>query len=301
MNIKDLDLNLLVVFSAIYKEENISRAAERLELSQPATSNALARLRKILDDPLFIRSGHGVIPTARSHALAEPIERALGLIQTSITEKPDFNYGASTRSFELAMSDYSEFLILPKLIEWVDEAAPGLRFNVWPVDGADIPDAFSRRKIDLAIGNIPFLHDNFRRQRLFDEDFVAIVRQGHPLAKESITEEEFVSYPHIAFTPRSNRGARIDQLLKERNLKRLVALQIPNYLSMAPLVAKSDYIAPMPFRIAQAFRDTFPIKIIKLPLPFKAVTISQFWHEQMHNDPGLRWLRALLFQLCQRI
>ncbi len=301
MNIKDVDLNLLAVFSAIYKDENISRAAERLGLSQPATSNALNRLRKLLDDPLFIRTGRGVLPTARAHALAEPIEKALDLIQTSINEKPAFNYADSTRSFELAMSDYSEFLILSKLIEWAGEAAPKLRFNIWPIDGADIPDAFSRGKIDLAIGNIPFLQDNYRRQRLFEEDFVAIVRRGHPLAKDAITEEEFVSYPHIVFSPRSSRGAQIDQLLKEQNLTRLVALQIPNYLSMPPLVAKSNYIAPIPFRIAQAFRDSFPIKIVKLPVSFKPVTISQFWHEQTHNDAGLRWLRSLLFELCQRI
>lgn len=301
MNIKDIDLNLLNVFSAIYKEQNISRAADRLGLSQPATSNALNRLRKMLDDPLFVRNSRGVTPTPRAHELAEPIDKAFDLIQTSLNQKSDFKYRSAKRTFNIAMSDYCDFLLLPKLMEWLSTSAPSIRVNVWPIDGGNISESFDRGKLDLAIGNIPFLGDSFRKQRLFEDEFVALIRNTHPKASTPLSLEDFATLPHIIFTPRHDYGSRTDRLLKEKNLKRTVSLQVPNFLSLPAIVAKSDHIATCPLRVALAFRDIYPIKMMKLPLDYGPATISQFWTERVHNEPGVTWLRQLIFELSQRI
>lgn len=301
MNIKDIDLNLLNVFAAIYKEQNISRAAERLGLSQPATSNALNRLRRMLDDPLFIRNARGVTPTPRAQELAEPIEKAFDLIQTSINNKSDFKYHSAKRTFNVAMSDYCEFILMPKVIEWMGNSAPGIRINITPIEGGDLSADFEQGKLDLAIGNIPFLNDSFRKQRLFEEEFVVLIRRGHPRAKDQLSLKDFVELPHIIFAPRSVRGSEIDRMLKEKNLQRRVSLQVPNFLSLPAIVSKSDHIAITPLRIAQAFRDIYPIKLLKLPIKICPATISQYWPKRLHKDSGLEWLRRLMFELCQRI
>ncbi len=301
MNIKDIDLNLLNVFSAIYKEQNISRAADRLGLSQPATSNALNRLRKMLDDPLFVRNSRGVTATPRAHELAEPIDKAFDLIQTSLNKKSDFKYRSAKRTFNIAMSDYCDFLLLPKLMEWIASSAPNIRINVWPIDGGNISELFDRGKLDLAIGNIPFLGDSYRKQRLFEEDFIVLIRNTHPRAKDQFSLDDFASLPHIIFTPRHTHSTQIDLLLKKHNLQRTISLQVSSFLSLPAIVAKSDHIATCPLRVALAFRDIYPIKMMKLPLDFGPATISQFWTERVHNEPGVIWLRQLMFELCQRI
>lgn len=301
MNIKDIDLNLMAVFSAIYAEKNISKAAERLGISQPATSNALARLRKTLDDPLFVRNGKGVTPTARAIDLIEPVEKALDLIQTSLNKKSDFNFSQERRTFNVAMSDYSEYMLLPRVLNWMAEFAPSLQINVWPIEGSNLADGFERGKLDLAIGYIPTLSEGFHKQRLFNESFLSIMRADHPAAKEELSMQDFLAYPHISLTPRTHQGSNVDLALKPLKLERHVALQVPNYLTVPAIVAKSDHIATVPARIAYAFADLFRLKVCTPPVALEPVAANQYWHQTMNNEPGVKWLRRFLYDMCQRM
>ncbi len=299
MNIKDIDLNLLNVFTAIYHSQNISRAAERMGMSQPATSNALNRLRKILDDPLFVRNSRGVTPTQKAKELAPKLTQALDLIQNCLNEKTDFNYATTEREFNIAMSDYCEFLLMPRVIDWLSKFAPGVRINVWPIEGGDMNEAFNNEKLDLALGNIPYLIDNYRVQGLFDEGFAPIMRVGHPLANETLNLEQFLALPHVIFTPRDNQKDNTSRPVKDKEWQRQASLQVPNFMSQVAVVSKSDLVAAAPLRAVTAFREIYPVKTISLPVELPRVMLNQYWHETKHNEPGLKWFRGLIFEICQ--
>ncbi|MFL0801966.1 MAG: LysR family transcriptional regulator [Agarilytica sp.] len=299
MNIKDIDLNLLSVFTAVYQTQNISRAAERLGMSQPATSNALNRLRKILQDPLFVRNSRGVTPTQHAKELAPTLTQALDLIQNCLNEKTDFNYATAEREFNIAMSDYCEFLLMPRVIDWLSKFAPGVRINVWPIEGGDTNEAFIHEKLDLALGNIPYLIENYRMQGLFDEDFTPIMRVGHPRGNDDLTLEEFVSLPHAIFTPRYHHKDMASRPAADKEWQHQAALQVPNFMSLVAIVSQSDLVAAAPLRSINAFREIYPVKTISLPVEFPRVKIYQYWHETKHNDPSLKWLRDLIFKFCQ--
>ncbi|MFL0804874.1 MAG: LysR family transcriptional regulator [Agarilytica sp.] len=299
MNIKDIDLNLLTVFAAIYQTQNISRAAERLGMSQPATSNALNRLRKILEDPLFVRNPRGVTPTQKAKELAPTLTQAIDLIQNCLNEKTDFNYATAEREFNIAMSDYCEFLLMPRVIDWLSKFAPGVRINVWPIEGGQLNEAFNNEKIDLALGNIPYLIENYRLQGLFEEEFTPIMRLGHPRANDALSLEAFAELPHVIFTPRYTQKENAARPRKDKEWQHQASLQVPNFMSLVAIVSKSDLVAAAPLRAINAFREIYPVKTISLPVELPRVTIHQYWHETKHNDPSLKWFRELIFEFCQ--
>ncbi len=299
MNIKDIDLNLLSVFTAVYQTQNISRAAERIGMSQPATSNALNRLRKILGDPLFVRNSRGVTPTQQAKEIAPTLTQALDLIQNCLNEKTDFNYATAEREFNIAMSDYCEFLLMPRVIDWLSKFAPGVRINIWPIEGGDTNEAFMNEKLDLALGNIPYLVENYRVQGLFEEEFTPIMRVGHPRGNDDLTLEEFIALPHAIFTPRYSHKDTSTHPTADKEWQHQATLQVPNFMSLVAIVSKSDLVSTAPLRSIHAFREIYPIKTISLPVEFPRVKIYQYWYETKHNDPGLKWLRELLFKFCQ--
>ncbi len=295
MNIKDFDLNLLNVFAKIYQEQNISRAAEQLGLSQPATSNALNRLRKIVGDPLFIRNSRGVTPTPKAEELIEPFSQALGLIQNGLNTKTEFEYKKETRTFNIAMSDYTEFLLLPKLMKWLTQFAPGVYINIRPIEGGDLNDEIKQGDVDFAIGHIPSLSDKFRQQRLFEETFSVIASLDNHSAKDTLTPEEFISLPHGMLVPRrtNNLPPKIKQWQESACIK------IPNFMSLMAIVSASDVVAYVPQRAVNTLRSIYPVKTLNLPTETMSFTSYQYWHEKMHKDPAHIWMRQLIFNICQ--
>ncbi|THB65842.1 MAG: LysR family transcriptional regulator [Gammaproteobacteria bacterium] len=302
LKLTDIDLNLLQVFEAVYLEESISRAADKIGLSQPAMSNALKRLRQTLDDPLFVRSGGVMLPTPRAEELFTPISQALQLLKLSFENQAGFDHSCTERVFGIAMSDYSEAIILPHLLQYVEQHCnKNILFRVFPIEGGNLAKALMKGKIDIAIGRIPFLEAGFRCQRLFDEDFVCLVRKGHPAASGgSVSLEDFVVYPHIMFTPRKGKTL-IDKMLQDLKLSRKAMVQSPNTLSAPVLVEKTNNIAISPLRVAERYMKQYDLEIYDCPLDIGRSQVNQYWHERMHSAPDHIWLRRLIFELSSEL
>lgn len=300
MNINELDLNLLVVFDALITEGTVTKAATRVGLSQPALSNALSRLRTLLNDPLFVRTPQGMQPTPRAKQLALPIRQALTLIQNSFQENTSFDFATEQRTFKLVMSDYCAHLFLPCLLEWFREVAPGIRLKVMHYLEKELQPMMESGNVDLAIGVFIGMEAGYYQQKLFEEDFTCIVRTDHPLIKSGLSKKQFLSLKHVLVSPRGTGLGRTDKILAERGEKRDIMLHVPHFLIVPTIIERTNLIATLPTRIAQSFAASGNIKTLKHPYKVPGFTLTQFWHEQNHNDAANQWLRQSVFRICQR-
>ncbi len=292
-NIRAIDLNLLGVFDAIYKERNTTRAAKRLGMSQPAVSGALTRLRDLLDDQLFVKTAQGMEPTTCADELAIPIAEALETIINALNQHVDFDYANTAHNFCLAMSDYSEFVMLPTLVRWLRKNAPHISISTVPVVEETLLSDLETGTVDLAIGHIPSLETGCYRQRLLFEQLVSIVRKDHREIGNKISTDQFETIPHVIFTPRRAEKT-IEQLLEKQSATRKIALRLPNYLAIIGIVAETDLIGVLPKRIAQALREYSPLKVVETPVEYPGMAINQHWHAKKHNNPANKWLRQTI-------
>jgi DNA-binding transcriptional LysR family regulator len=300
MKRQNLDLNLLSAFEAIYEEGNISRAAVRLNMSQPALSNALNRLRKFVDDPLFVRTSHGVTPTSRARQLAEPIIKALDLIQNSLNHYSEFNFKESEKIFQIAMSDYCETVMLPRLMDQLTQFAPNIQIKVQVIDTKTLSAKLASGQLDLAIGNLAFLADSIKRQRLFKEGFKCAASKDHPMVGDTMSLKEYSKCSHVVVKPKT-KACFIGKKLAGKFAKRNVSLSVPNFLVVPAIIANTRLISILPNRIVKTHMNFYPIKIFDPPFSIEDVNINQYWHEQVHNDPAHKWFRQTIFELGQRL
>ena len=298
MNIRDIDLNLLLVFEVVYAERNLSRAARSIGISQSAVSNALTRLRETLGQPLFVRAGQGVAPTPYAESIASDISNALAILRTALQETA-FDFRSSQRRFTLICSDYSASLILPVVMRRVEELAPHVTLQVLAKhENADFAQALSQGEADLAIGGLPFLAGSTRHQRLFDERTVVLARQGHPATLKRVDLNVLNKYPHVLVNPYGN-WLPWEELFKEAGLsiEPHIAVRLPTYLAAPYLLEATDHLASCPERLAALLMRNFPLKVVKLP-PLGTVSIGQYWHERSQEDPGHQWLRQQVHDVC---
>lgn len=301
MNLRSFDLNLLPVFEAILSEGNLTRAAEKLGMSQPAMSNALARLRVALDDRLFVRTPRGMVPTGRARLMREPLHHALDLIQSVLQENASFSYRSSNRTFAIAVEDYGEAVIMPRFMDWLMEVAPGVRAKIRPERSAALRDELQNGTVDLAIDYFRLRDEEFNNVKLMDDELVSMVRQDHPTVGDVLSLEQYVSLPHLMLTQRDSAGSVVDRSLTRRGLRRQVALEVPHFLSMPLIVKNTNFICTLPRRMAMLYAEYFRIKILKSPLEFPKVPIFLVWSQAMDNDPGHQWLRDSLTEFCRRL
>ncbi len=299
---RQLDLNLLVALDALLAEGNVTRAAERLGLTQPAMSHALNRLRALLDDPLLVRTPRGMVPTPRAEELAPAIRSALDDIDRALRGRPSFDPATSTRCFTIAAVDHGELVILPPLLARISAEAPGVDLLVRPLRLDKLEEELESGVIDLAFGVIS-AEDNLAtfRQRLFHESFVCLVRADHPKVGATISLEEFVALDHALVGPRGRRGGFVDSELQKLGLTRRVALMVPHFLVAPMMLAKSDLILTAPERIARAFAAILPLRIVPTPFELKGFDVSQMWHERQAHEPAHRWLRSLIVEICRTL
>ncbi|TCT08976.1 LysR family transcriptional regulator [Paralcaligenes ureilyticus] len=298
MNINNLDLNLLKVFDALFRERNLTRASVKLCLSQSAVSNALSRLRIALDDPLFQRSSQGMSPTPRAKQLMAPIQQALDLIQNSLRENTPFDYGTSSRTFVIGVGDYGEAVILPRLTDWIMKVAPHIRIDIRAEHGSQIREEVKEGRIDFALDYFKIPDDKFTSRHLMNDSLVSLVRRDHPSVGEHLSLSDYLTLPHVVMT---QRNAWIDMALKKEGMKRNIAMRVPHFLSMPLIVQKTDLICTLPKRMAHVYADSFRVRVLKTPLVLQPFPIYSIWHESMENDPGHRWLREAFYDLCQRL
>ncbi|MFZ5556340.1 MAG: LysR family transcriptional regulator [Pseudomonadota bacterium] len=301
VNFRNLDLNLLAVFDAIFAEGNLTRASRRLAMSQPAVSNALSRLRVALNDPLFTRTAQGMTPTAKARLMAAPVRQALDLIQNAVRGNTEFDYRLSDRKFTVAVEDYGEAVIMPRFMDWLSQAAPRLKLDIQPLGGNLLNEALKQGEVDLAITYFRIKDREFQNQLLMEEALVSMVRQDHPSVGDVLTLEQYVDLPHVILAPRTAEGPVIDRALKKMGLTRRIALQVPHFLSMPLIVKGTDFVCTLPRRMAAVYAENFRLKILKTPVECPAIPIFLVWHQALEADPGHAWLRESLADLSRRV
>jgi DNA-binding transcriptional LysR family regulator len=292
VNIVDLDLNLLRTFHAVHAERSVSRAAERLGLSQPTVSHALARLRRLYRDPLFVRVHNGVAPTARADRLAEAVRAALATLDAALQEGDRYDPAASARTFRIYMSDIGEMLFLPRLLQALAAQAPKLRLETYQLDEPDILPALESGRIDLAVGYIPVLA-GVEKEVLRQEHYVVVMRAGHPHARRAPTRAALraLDYVVVRSHPASTR------VLQGLGVAERVRLEIPHFLVLPRILAATDLATLVPERLAAEFATMGEYAAWHLRLGLPAFAVSVHWYWRYAGDPGNRWLRELIVAL----
>lgn len=294
MNLSGIDLNLLVVFDALMVQRHVTRAGQQVGLSQPATSNALARLRKLLDDDLFVRSASGLQPTPKAIALAQQIQPALEQIHSALNVPKPFEPAISDLTFAIGMSDYVEFTLLPQLIKQVQTIAPGIIFQIRSGDRKTQLALLDQGELDLVCGIFPEKVDWHQQQPLFDENFVCLCRHGHPKIQGNLSLETYVAAHHLLVSVKEDRIGRVDRILAKQKLQRHVALSVPHYLVAPGIVSQTDLITTLAERVARTFASTYDLQVLPLPFATRSFSIAMRWHKSNENVAAQRWLRALV-------
>jgi DNA-binding transcriptional LysR family regulator len=296
MDLKDVDLNLLVVFNQLLIERRVSKVAENLGLSQPAVSNALARLRKLTGDTLFLRTTKGMEPTPFAEQLAEPIAYALGLIHSAVNQRTSFDPATSKRSFTVGMTDIGEIYFLPRVMEELAGLAPGVTLSTVRNTSVNLRDEMEAGHIDLAIGLLPQLKAGFFQRRLFRQRYVCMFRKGHALDKRKVSLVEFSSAKHVVVVSEGTGHGKVDELLERSGVARNVLLTVPHFVAVGHILQNSDMVATVPERLAQALVGPFALTYVKHPAALPEIAINMFWHAKYHKDPANEWLRSLVFR-----
>ena len=295
MDLAEIDLNLLRVFHQLMQDRRVSGAAEALGLSQPAASNALRRLRELLGDPLFLRTPRGMEPTPYALQLAGPVGLALATLHDALNARSSFEPAASSRSFTLAMSDVGEIYFLPELMQVLAEQAPGVTLRVVAVAEEALKEDMAGGRIDLALGLLPQLQAGFFQQALFRQNYVCLLRQGHPLARrKQLGLAAFNAADHVRVQATGTGHGRVEESLARHGVRRRIRLTVPHYVALGHVVADSDLLAIVPERFALRVSQALKLTTRALPVALENSTIHQFWHARMHQDPANRWLRVLI-------
>jgi len=290
MNIKNFDLNLLRVFHAIYQTRNISVAATSIGLSQPATSNALKRLRDQCEDPLFIRSGSKMEPTALAILMSQPVQTALNILETCFSGSVGFNPLKSQQRFKILISDVGEMVVFTRLMAVLPTLAPNVSVEALQMPHSEYASMLRNGEADLAIGNIDFLQSGFYQQNLFKDRYLCIARLDHPTIRGGISLKQYTTLEHV-LSKAGNTEKLLDELLTAQQKHRNIKMIVTNYHVAAMVVCASDLIATVP-------EISIPMinNVQKIPLPIKipAAQIRQFWHKRAHKDPASKWFRGVI-------
>ena len=301
MNLRSLDLNLLLVFDTVYSERSISKAAEKLNLSQPTVSNAVGRLRERLEDPLFTRSPGGMMPTARAKMLAEPVRQALDLLERGIRGREEFDHYRSNRTFVIAVEDYGEAVILPRFVDWLARLAPNIQIRVRPEPGGRLTEEMRDGVVDLSLDYFAVGDTSFHNECVLTESLLTLSRTEHPQVRERLSLETFLALRHVMLTPRVGTKPMIDLALSKRGLRRHIAVEVPRFLSMPLFVQGSDMLCTLPKRMAYLYADHFRLRPHAVPVRTPDFPIFLIWHSSADADPAHQWLRHHLKEVCKRL
>lgn len=297
MDIRKVDLNLLPVFDALLRHQSVTLAARELDMSQSALSTALARLRVVLADTLFVRTGRGLLPTPRAQALARPVAAILEQLRESILSQQLFEPRVSDRHFTICHSDVGSYVLWPRIVESVMQLAPRVHLALKILPQTGIGPALESGQIDLAIGAYPGLPDPLFQRKLFDRQYVGMVSTGHPLSGRKLTAQSFARTPQVVVRQSSGIQEAIDAALAQRGLGRSSTLEMPSYLMLPPLLRAGQHLAVLPGQLAEAFALDGPFTSLRLPFDLPQSTIKLHWHRRFHEDPGNVWLRARIVAL----
>jgi DNA-binding transcriptional LysR family regulator len=297
MNIRSVNLNLLVAFDALYAEQSVTAAARRAGVTQPAMSNTLSQLRALFDDALFVRHRTGLTPTARAKHLAEPIRQGLKLLEGALSA-PSFEPASSERRFVVAASDYVELVLLPSLLRRLAKEAPGVRLQLRPWGLHEAPPELARGEFDLMLGFYDKLPPHHHEQLLFEDEYVCVVRRRHPTVKTKLSLAQYCALSHVLVSSRSDSPGSVDRALATLGKKRTIGARVSHFMTVPVLVAQTDFVAALDRRVAQVFAAPLGLKLFPPPLKLPKGSVGQVWHEQQHADPAQRWLRTVIAEVA---
>lgn len=298
MELNDLDLNLLLVLHQMLVERRVAVAAEKLGVSQPTVSSALARLRRLLGDELFLRTGRGMVPTPYAEQLAVPVAQALALLHEALNRQREFDPATCSRTFTIGMTDVGEIVFLPTLLERLAQEAPQVVLTTVRPPASNLKDGMEAGQIDLAIGLLPQLRAGFFQQRLFNQQYVCLFRQGHQLdGTTPLDQDAYATAEHVAVLSPGTGYSQIDEALQRAGLTRRVRLRVPHFVAIGHILASSELVATVPQRLARHLHTPFSLTSQPLPATLPPIPIQLFWHAQVHRDPANQWLRGVVAEL----
>lgn len=297
MELSDIDLNQLVLFQQLMVERRVSKVAENLGLTQPAVSNTLAKLRRQFGDELFVRTPTGMMPTPFAEQLAEPIGYALGMIHSGLNQNTRFDPASVKRSVTIGMTDIGEIVFLPKLVERLQQEAPGVSLVTVRTTATNLRDDMEAGKVDLAIGPLPQLKAGFFQRRLFRQRYVCLFRKGHPLDRRRLSLADFKAAEHLIIVSAGTGHGKVDELIRRAGVERQVRLTIPHFVSVGHLLRSTDMVATVTERLAESLIEPFDLKCQPHPVDLPEIAINLFWHAKVHRSPAHQWLRGVVFDL----
>lgn len=296
-----LDLNLLPIVVALYERRSVSQAALALGMSQPAVSAALAKLRAHFDDPLFVRTPHGMEPTPRAAAIARSARGVLDRIEQEIVADVKFDPATTKRRFTFALSDAGEMIFLPKVLDRIRRLAPEATVRSVSLPASEIERGLESGEIDLAVGYFPDIKkSNFFQQRLYTDTFASLLRADHPIRSNRLTMAQFLSLGHAVVHAESRSQEVVDRYLARKRIQRRVVLDTPHFTSIPMIVAQSDLIVIVPQPLAEYFCSIMAnLRMVSLPIEMPRIDVKQHWHRKFHYDAASRWLRSVVSSLFQ--
>jgi len=303
MDFHGIDLNLLVAFDALMGERNVTRAAAQVGVSQPAMSASLSRLRKLLGDPLFLRSSNGLLPTQMARDLAEPISQVLRQIETTLVKKPVFQPETASLPFNLGLSDYPAFVLLPSLMRVFSKEAPQVKVSVHAFDDRDHAiDLLDAGAIDAAIGVAPTHTDSRIMMRaILRDEFVTILAHNHPAARRGMNMKTYLSLAHILVSPEGDRHGLVDQVLAEVGKKRVLGLTLPQMFAAPDVVARTTMTATILKRIALSSSANRRLALFPPPIALPEIVFHLIWHRRSDVHSAQQWFRALIEATAARL
>jgi DNA-binding transcriptional LysR family regulator len=292
MRLRNLDLNLLLVFDAVLRERSVVRAADSLAISQPAVSHALNRLRHALKDQLFVRTPAGMNPTPRAEQLALPVRKALNDLQLAV-EGDTFDPSTAERRFTIAVNNYAAVVAVGPIVAAVRAQAPNVRLSFVPSGTLNLTDRLDRGELDLVVSARAIDGERFASQLLIEDRFVAVLRSGHPALRKKLTAASLAELQHLGISSSREDLTFLDEFLKAHKSARVVASDVP-YLSAGAVLVQSNLVAVLGRKLALEFRRAYPIEIRELPFEAPLLHSVMSWHRRFDDVPAHRWLRGTI-------
>ena len=298
MNLSKVDLNLFIVFDAIYTEANLTRAGQIVGITQPAVSNALSRLRETFNDPLFVRTAQGMVPTPMAQNIIGPVRNALQLLRVSVQESRIFNPLQANKTFRISMTDLIEAVILPPLFQRLRRQAPAAQIESFLAKRRETTKELAAGRIDFAVDAPLNTDPQVRHVKLLEDRYVCAMRKGHPLAKDKISLDDYLSLTHIHISSRRSGLGLVDLALGKMGIQRKIALRSQHYLMASQVMQQTD----MAMTVPESFAHRHGLHAVDLPVnDVPAQETHLYWHESTDQDPANRWMREQLIELCQQV
>ena len=297
MNLNKVDLNLFIVFDAIYTEANLTRAGQIVGITQPAVSNALARLRETFNDPLFVRTAQGMVPTPMAQNIIGPVRNALQLLRVSVQESRTFNPLQANKTFRISMTDLTEAVVLPPLFQRLRRLAPNVKIESMLAKRRETTKELAAGRLDFAMDAPLNTDPQVRHVKLLEDRYVCAMRRGHPLAKDKLSVEEYLSLSHIHISSRRSGLGMVDLALGKMGQQRKIALRSQHYMMATQVIQQTDMAVTVPERFARRH----DLHQIPLPVDIPPLETHIYWHESTDQDPANRWMREQMLEIAQQV